>query len=170
VLSATKTGGIFSQSGQMLFTSNGSVSAQTGSNIGQAITGVSGFFTGANGTTSTTTNSAYLGSTTNWGLSNYEQITASNLGVIYTAPGSGVDALVGTALNFYSEASTNLTDTTTGTTTLATLAGKWTYANGVATYGASAVPLPTPLLLLLSGLGFMGVVARRGRDSGVTTA
>jgi hypothetical protein len=35
---------------------------------------------------------------------------------------------------------------------------------GVLTYGSgSAVPLPTPLLLLLSGLGLMGVVARRSK-------
>jgi hypothetical protein len=27
------------------------------------------------------------------------------------------------------------------------------------------VPLPTPLLLLLSGLGLMGVVARRGKGA-----
>ena len=49
VLSATKAGSIFAQTGQMLFTSNGSVTAQIGANLGQAITGgVNAFFTGAN--------------------------------------------------------------------------------------------------------------------------
>jgi len=165
VLSATTGGSLFTPTGEMLFTSNASVSGQIGTNIGNALTGVGGFFTQANLNPSTTTNSSYLPSATTWGQTVYEQFVASKLGVPYTTPGTGVDALVGTALNFYIESSSNTLDTSNASTSLATAAYQWNYNNGVATYGPSTVPLPTPVLLLLSGLGLMGVVARRGKGA-----
>jgi hypothetical protein len=163
VMSATRTTAT-PNVGTILFTSNANPSPIPGSNIAQAQTNIGAFLQTANAVTSTTANSANLGPVQTWGQVVYEQTVATNLGVVFTAPGSGVDALAGTALNFYNETSSTLRSVTPAT--LTTYAGRWTYANGVASYSSGApVPLPTPLLLLLSGLGLMGVVARRGKGS-----
>jgi hypothetical protein len=151
--------------GTLLFTSNSSPSAVTGTALSNAITNANGFLFAANQVTSATSNSALLGSANTWGQVAYEQIVSSNLGVTWTSPGTGVGALAGTAVNFYEESSNALRSTNSSATTFATLAGTWDFANGVASYSGSSapVPLPTPLLLLLSGLGLMGVVTRRGK-------
>jgi hypothetical protein len=163
VLSATRTTAT-PNVGTILFTSNASPAPIPGSNIAQAQTNIGAFLSTANAVTSATANSANLGPVQTWGQVVYEQTVATNLGVVFIAPGSGVDALAGTALNFYNEVSSTLRAVTPAT--LSTYAGTWNFANGVATYGgAAAVPLPTPLLLLLSGLGLMGVVARRGKGT-----
>jgi hypothetical protein len=171
VLSATRTTATPNVA-TILFTSNASPAAVPGSNMAQGQTNIGAFLSIANGVTSTTSNSANLGTAQTWGQVAYEQTVATNLGVVFSAPGSGVDALAGTALNFYNESSNALRSTTPST--LTTYASQWNYSNGVATYGTAAVPLPTPLLLLLSGLGLMGVVARRGKAgadaSGLTAA
>jgi hypothetical protein len=169
ILSATRTTAT-PNVGTVLFTSNSSPSPITGFFVSQAQTNIGGFFTQANLVTSATTNSALLGSATTWGQNSAEVAVASNLGVPYLSPGTGVDALVGTALNFYSETSNALRSAST-LATLTTLAGTWNYSSGVATYTAAgqAVPLPTPLVLLLSGLGLMGVVARRGKGTAAAT-
>jgi hypothetical protein len=164
VISATNNGA--TTTGTMLFTSNAGPSAVLGNALGNALTYVQGFASNANGVTSTTTNSALLSSATTWGQQAYEYNVDAQLGIAYTSPGSGVGAIVGAGdtLNFYDETSTH-TLSANKYSTLSTLAGTWTYAAGIATYNVpSAVPLPTPVLLLLSGLGLMGVVARRNKS------
>jgi hypothetical protein len=168
ILSATRNNTVTPNVGTILFTSNASPSATISSNIAQAQTNINGFFTQANLVTSTTTNSVNLTalSGVTWGQNAYEVTVASNLAIPFSSAGSGDSALLGTAINFYSETSNALRSGNTFAT-LATLAGTWNYNNGVATYtvGQQAVPLPTPLVLLLSGLGLMGVVARRGKGT-----
>jgi hypothetical protein len=105
-------------------------------------------------TSPTTTNSALLGPSattgTNlyWGAAGTEGEVSGALLNVGSAPYADSTA-PGTALAFYGESGTTLT----------TFAGTWNLNGSSLTY--SAVPLPTPVLLLLSGLGFMGVVARR---------
>lgn len=148
----------------VLFSSNASPVAVVNSNIGNAVTNIGGFLLNANAVTSSTLNSALLGPTTTWGQTNYEQTVATNLGVQFTQPGSGVDALAGagSSLAFYKEVSTNTSDGT-GNASISTLAGTWSYNNGVAVYSSavSTVPLPAPLMLLVSGLVSMGLIGRR---------
>ncbi len=75
-------------------------------------------------------------------------------------------ASLGTSLAFYSTSTVNPKSALIAGT-LSTFAGTWDFSNGTLTYTVqtSAVPLPTPVLLLMSGLGLMGLVARR-RQSG----
>jgi len=97
---------------------------------------------------------------TSWSLGGYEASVNSLIGT------SDSQAL-GTSLGFYQIVATNATATRGGETS-STFAGTWDVsASGVLTYtepGGTTVPLPTPLLLLVSGLGLMGVVARRGQS------
>jgi len=72
------------------------------------------------------------------------------------------EGVVGTPLNFYA-VTTSTPGSTRGGAFVAALASQWTLSSaGLLTYGSvSAVPLPAPLLLLLSGAVLMGVVVRR---------
>jgi hypothetical protein len=169
VLSGTKTSATPAV-GTVLFTSNGSPLAVTGAAVSQALTNMGGFFTVANGVTASGTGSAYLNaaSSATWGQAQFEGAVTTNLGVPYTTPGSGDSALVGSSIAFYEETSGALRSTSTPAT-LTLEKGTWTEVAGVATYtvAGTTVPLPTPVLLLLSGLGLMGVVGRRRKGEAV---
>jgi hypothetical protein len=77
------------------------------------------------------------------------------------------EALLGTAMNFFSEVTVNPNSATTIGTESAD-AGQWLLNGNSLSYTVAGtggnpppVPLPAPLLLLVSGLGMMGVVGRR---------
>jgi hypothetical protein len=152
--------------GTVLFTSSVTPTATVGANVSQVLTAVSGFTgtptTGANSIASTTTNSVLLPTGNYWGQPTIEGLVSTNL----LSNAIGLGAAPGTALAFYQETSVNLRSASI-VATLATLAGTWNLNGGILTYssGSTTVPLPTPLLLLLSGLGLMGVVARRGKGA-----
>lgn len=165
--------------GTILFTTNQNTSAVSGVSISSAVSNINAFLNGtfgANTVTAAGTTSANLGAANTWGQTAYEYTVTTNLGLTNTQPGTGLDALPGTALNFYKESSTKPRSATPTGTTLTTLAGTWNYANGIATYGSAggggSVPLPAPVVLLMSGLGLMGVFGRRnkGTDMGMAAA
>jgi hypothetical protein len=79
--------------------------------------------------------------------------------------------VVGTALAFYQYTNQSTTGLSKSGATGTTFAGTWDLTSAGAlqyTVQPSSVPLPAPLLLLLSGLGFMGVIKRRGQSAGET--
>jgi hypothetical protein len=140
------------------------------SNVGkgqtsQANSAISTFFTGANGVSSSTPRSAWLTGATSWGSTSAEGITSNQL-LNNGVPQFGDNATPGTPLAFYTEVG--------GVATA--YAGSWnlvTNAQGTSlvwTPTGSTVPLPTPVVLLLSGLTLMGLIARRGKVAGFTAA
>jgi hypothetical protein len=147
----------------VLFSSNSPLSPTASAlTVSQAAGDLSGFLLGANANNTATTplaGSAILGSAFYFGAAGTEgPIEAALL-----AAGGSDNAAVGTPLAFYNtSAGSGRTATYNGVTTEPST---WNLSSaGLLTYGSvSAVPLPTPLLLLLSGLGFMGVVARRNK-------
>jgi hypothetical protein len=165
VFSATGGGGTET----VLFTSSITPPAtRTSGNFATAQTtigGTTGFLVNANTITSTTTNSVDLSGTFEFGTALQEGVLSNQLlnsGLANAAGGYADDAALGTALAFYEDAATR-----SGGVSIngQAFAGTWDVSGGVATYTAStsAVPLPTPVLLLLSGLGLMGVVTRRSK-------
>jgi hypothetical protein len=156
--------------GTVYFTSSVTVPAQTGSSgtsISSAISTINNtFLAGANSITSTTSNSVNLSGTYEFGTALNEGVVAASLlnNPNTTSIGGYVtDAALGTALAFYDDAESRGTVTTYGSV----FAGTWDVSGGVATYtaGTAPVPLPMPVLLMLSGLGLMGVVARRNKTA-----
>jgi len=160
VFSATKPS---SSSEVVYFTSSIPVPSQTSTNIATGASTIGSFLVGANSITSSTTNSVNLGTTFAFGNTSWEGVISTQLlnGVANANGSYPDDAALGTALAFYEDAASRSGVSISGQA----FAGTWDVSGGVATYTASAVPLPTPVLLLLSGLGLMGVVTRRQKTA-----
>jgi hypothetical protein len=138
----------------------------TSGNVTSGATALANFLIGANSISSTTTNSALITGSLEFGTALNEGVISKQLlnnGNVNLNGGYATDAAIGTALAFYQDAASRTGGVTTNGSAFA---GTWDLSSaGVLTYsaGTTAVPLPTPMLLLLSGLGFMGVVARRSK-------
>jgi hypothetical protein len=162
VFSATKP---TTSSEVVYFTSSIPVPSQTSTNIATGASTIGNFLTGANSITSSTANSVNLATTFAFGNTAWEGVISTQLlnGVANANGTYPDDAALGTALAFYDDAASRSGVSISGQA----FAGTWDVSGGVATYtsGVAPVPLPTPLLLLLSGLGLMGVVTRRNKTA-----
>jgi PEP-CTERM motif len=148
---------------EAVFTSTSTPVAQSGQNTDAARAAFNNFLgTVKNNNGSSTFIPASANSAGQWVQGGYDGNLTSNAGV------SG-DAVPGTSMAFYELSTNKPTKTTPGTGSEASFAGIWSLNlnTGLLQYQVSQVPLPAPLVLLLSGLGLMGVVARRGKGSGV---
>jgi hypothetical protein len=139
-----------------LATATGTPTLTTGAHGVQAAGQVQGFL-GANSPPGNPAGGATFfaaGSTTQWS-SGFEAGLVTQLAV-----GSD-NTLVGDTIGFY--AITTTANSTKGGVSVSPFASTWDLTSaGVLTYGSgSPVPLPTPLLLMLSGLGLLGLVGRR---------
>jgi hypothetical protein len=160
VVSATKTGSGPTSISSFDITGVTAPVIVSNSNNNQAQAPISQFLVAANAQASTSTTSVVLPTTRWWGSGLTEGPVSFRLFANAAVPFSDATAL-GTALTMYEITGLNVT----------TLPGTWdlntTLQGGtkdVLSYSGSvvsAVPLPTPLLLLASGLGLMGVVSRR---------
>jgi hypothetical protein len=142
------------------FTGNALPAAAVGFKVGSAETLVETFLPTINSVTSSTTNSAWvnLGSTAPAGWA-----TSGSQGGFSADIKTSTSTTLGTALEFFKE-TTNAPGSNLTKGTVTDLLGHWTFTQGGA-LSYIATPLPTPLLLLLSGLGLMGVIARRGKSA-----
>jgi hypothetical protein len=107
-----------------------------------------------------TYNGATAAAADGWATGGYEANLTGKTGV-------SDNAAIGTALNFYSVITTSASSSRGGAS-VSTFTGQWDLTSaGLLTYTepSSTVPLPTPLVLMLSGLGLLGLVGRR-RQSG----
>lgn len=143
--------------------------AITGSKLAQSWTQLSTYVPQVNALTSvvgpprtsdSSSTTAWSASTVNGGNGNAIWVS-SNETTFNSALNIVDSALLGTALNFFTSTSSNLTNGLTKNVNPTAYLYTWNVSSaGLITYG-QAVPLPAPVLLLLSGLGLMGVVARR---------
>ena len=160
VISATNTGSTNQLKDNVFLTSTVTPPNVDHADESQAQTAIDQFLGLANTVASGTKNSALLGPNvttgTNlyWGSAGAEGTVSGSILNVGLPP--YVDsAAPGTELAFYGTNGGNLT----------TFASDWDLNGGVLTYGTAPVPLPTPVLLLLSGLACMSVVARRKKTA-----
>jgi hypothetical protein len=141
-----------------LFTASSPASVTTaGGNVKQVYNNLATVLAVGNPSGGSTFVPAATSGTFGWAAAGYEASTNAQY-VMNDA------AQTGNSMAFYSFASNN-PNSGSIPAIQKTFAGVWTLAaNGVLTYSVSSVPLPAPLLLLLSGLGLMGVISRRGRS------
>jgi hypothetical protein len=149
---------------QFTFTSSsptGTTAGAVGSSSNQMLknNAMDTFINAVNGSTTTSTSSLFVANSGPNANSNAYFGTA-----FQTASGlpSTIDN-AGTAMSFYN---LGLNGTSTlNKAKVTTYAGTWNLTNlSALTYSVSAVPLPMPLTLLLSGLALMGIIARRGKS------
>jgi hypothetical protein len=149
---------------QTLFTSASPVTTtSTGNNIGDAWGELNELLGGNYGGTITSltfTGSEYVPSTNpggQWYGAGHETNFDDDL-VVENA------AAYGTAMDFYTESTVKPTSSKVGSGSESQISGDWllsSSSNGDAVLAFAPVPLPAPLLLLVSGLGMMGVLGRR---------
>lgn len=142
---------------EALFTSLASPTPQFGSSVYGAAQNAGLFLSSANNPSGGST--YFSGSTIALGW-----VNSGNAAGFNSNTGVPDSAGLGTPMAFY-ETTTTHPNSTTKLGTLATLAGTWNFSAGSLSYTASPVPLPAPLLLLVSGLGLMGVVGRRRQSA-----
>ncbi|MGO9935550.1 MAG: hypothetical protein ACLPV8_27585 [Steroidobacteraceae bacterium] len=156
VIDATKTG----SASTVFFTGNASSTAAVSAfKLNQTQSPISSFLIAA-ALSSTAGSSEVITTADYWGAAGIEGVLSKQLFGNSLTPYSDNGA-INSSLQFYGGAGS----------TLSTFAGQWTLSttgtgnlidtltyNGV---GTQPVPLPTPVLLLVSGLGLMGVVSRR---------
>jgi hypothetical protein len=142
-----------------LFTATGTPAAQSGITIADSTTQIGSVLSQINNPAGGTTYEGSSAPVSALWESGYESKFTGDLNI------TSDYAALGTALAFYST-STVAPKSATAPGTLSTFAGTWDFVSGVLTYTvqSSTVPLPTPVLLLLSGLGMMGLVTRRRQN------
>jgi hypothetical protein len=146
----------------VVFTGTSATQAQPGASVDAAYGALGGLLgqinggAGINGSTFVSASSPPGGG---WATGGYE-IVLNNNAVVSDAQS------LGQSLGFYKLTTSNPKSTTIIGGYQA-FAGSWNLSTaGILSYTVSQVPLPAPLLLLLSGLGLMGVISRRGKSAG----
>lgn len=142
-----------------------STKAVAGANVSSAFTAIGQYLTAADGVASSVAGSE-LATNKTANSPNNEWFGGAGETTLNSKLGVNDGQSIGTAVAFYTETSSALSSAVTKGT-LTSFAGTWdlTATGGLSYTTTSPVPLPTPVLLLLSGLGLMGVVARRGKSA-----